>query len=253
VTTENQSPTPDDVVYYPMPLFHTAALSRFLAYMYAGGTFIVTKEFDPRKCLEIIEEEKVTAITGNPTIWGKLLQEMEKKNILALGFSAYGDSFSVVNKKRPLKMPGDFNGLKIRTAAPQHADAIRALGGSPVMLASSEVYMALQRGTIDGAVSGPTSILQRKWHEVTEFLTLPDAGYSLWPIMINLKKFEELPADVQAVLREVAADTIEHTIKLAALATIDRAENRRERRKISRNSKALAGVLIASAKWHKYC
>jgi fatty-acyl-CoA synthase len=80
VTTENQSPTPDDVVYYPMPLFHTAALSRFLAYMYAGGTFIVTKEFDPRKCLEIIEEEKVTAITGNPTIWRKLLKEMETKS-----------------------------------------------------------------------------------------------------------------------------------------------------------------------------
>jgi len=80
VTTENQSPTPDDVVYYPMPLFHTAALSRFLAYMYAGGTFIVTKEFDSRKCLEIIEEEKVTAMTGNPTIWGRLLKEMETKS-----------------------------------------------------------------------------------------------------------------------------------------------------------------------------
>jgi len=79
VTTENQSPTPEDVIYYPMPLFHTAALSRFLAYMYAGGTFIVTREFDPQKCLEIIQEEKVTAMTGNPTIWAKLLQEMEKK------------------------------------------------------------------------------------------------------------------------------------------------------------------------------
>ena len=79
VTTENQSPTPEDVVYYPMPLFHVAALSRFLASMYAGGTFIVTKEFDARKCLEIIEEEKVTAMTGNPTIWGKLLKEMESK------------------------------------------------------------------------------------------------------------------------------------------------------------------------------
>lgn len=79
VTAENQSPTAYDVIYYPMPLFHTAALSRFLAYMYAGGTFIVTREFDPQKCLEIIEEEKVTAMTGNPTIWGKLLQEREKK------------------------------------------------------------------------------------------------------------------------------------------------------------------------------
>jgi fatty-acyl-CoA synthase len=80
VTTENQSPTPDDVVYYPMPLFHTAAMSRFLAYMYAGGIFIVSREFDAEKCLRIIEREKVTAMTGNPTIWGKLLREMEKEN-----------------------------------------------------------------------------------------------------------------------------------------------------------------------------
>ncbi|MBI5968110.1 MAG: long-chain-fatty-acid--CoA ligase [Deltaproteobacteria bacterium] len=79
VTTENQSPTPEDTIYYPMPLFHTAALSRFLAYMYAGGTFIVSREFDAQKCLEIIQRERVTAMTGNPTIWGKLLQEMEKK------------------------------------------------------------------------------------------------------------------------------------------------------------------------------
>ena len=79
VTTENQSPTAEDVVYYPMPLFHTAALSRFLAYMYAGGTFIVSREFDAKKCLEIVEREGVTAMTGNPTIWGMLLKEMERK------------------------------------------------------------------------------------------------------------------------------------------------------------------------------
>ena len=80
VTTENQSPTPDDVIYYPMPLFHTAALSRFLAYMYAGGTFIVSREFDAQKCLEIIAKEGVTAMTGNPTIWAKLLKELDKKS-----------------------------------------------------------------------------------------------------------------------------------------------------------------------------
>ncbi|HSR10516.1 MAG TPA: AMP-binding protein [Thermodesulfobacteriota bacterium] len=79
VTTENQSPAPGDVIYNAMPLFHSAALSRFLACMYAGDAFIAAPEFDARKCLEIVEEEKVTAMTSNPTILGKLLQEMEKK------------------------------------------------------------------------------------------------------------------------------------------------------------------------------
>lgn len=144
-------------------------------------------------------------------------EEMEKNNVKALGFSAYGDSFSIVNKKRPLKMPEDAHGLKIRAAAPQHADALKALGASPVMMSSSEVYMALQRGTIDGAVSGPTSIVQRKWHEVTQYVTFPKAGYSLWPIMINLKAWEKLPADIQKVLQEAAADTIQYTIKISAV------------------------------------
>jgi len=79
VTTEIQSPRPDDVIYFPMPLFHTAALSRFLAYMYAGGTFIVSREFNAQKCLEIIEREQVTTMTGNPTIWRELLREVDRK------------------------------------------------------------------------------------------------------------------------------------------------------------------------------
>jgi len=79
VTTEIQSPTPDDIIYFPMPLFHTAAMSRFLAYIYAGGIFIVTREFEAAKCLEIIQREKVTAITGNPTIWRALLLESERR------------------------------------------------------------------------------------------------------------------------------------------------------------------------------
>jgi len=143
----------------------------------------------------------------------KIRAEMEKNKIKALGFDAYGDSFCVVNKTKPLKMPADFKGLKLRAAAPMHADALRGLGASPVMMSSSEVYMALQRGTIDGAVSGPTSIEKRKWFEATKYITVPGAGYSLWPIMINLKTWKRLPADVQKVLLECANETIQHTIK----------------------------------------
>jgi len=151
----------------------------------------------------------------NGEVGEKIREEMEKNNIKALGFDAYGDSFSVVNKQRPVKMPKDFKGLKIRAAAPMHAEAVRALDASPVMMSSSEVYMALQRGTIDGAISGPTSIEKRKWYESAKYITLPGAGYSLWPIMINLKVWKGLPPDVQGVMQEVALDTIRHTMNLA--------------------------------------
>jgi fatty-acyl-CoA synthase len=78
VTTENQSPAPEDKIYYPMQMYHTAALSRFLAYMYAGGTFIGSKSFDPEKYLDMVEKERTTFITGNPTIY-RMLLEINKK------------------------------------------------------------------------------------------------------------------------------------------------------------------------------
>ncbi len=79
VTTENQSPTPEDRIYYPMQMYHTAALSRFLAYMYAGGTFIGSKTFDPEIYLDMVEKERTTFIVGNPTIYRMLLDANKKR------------------------------------------------------------------------------------------------------------------------------------------------------------------------------
>jgi len=79
VTTENQSPTPEDRIYYPMQMYHSAALSRFLAYMYAGGTFIGSKTFEPDEYLDVVERERTTFIVGNPTIFRMLLEANKKR------------------------------------------------------------------------------------------------------------------------------------------------------------------------------
>lgn len=148
-------------------------------------------------------------------IGDKLRQEMEKYNVKALGFGAYGESFCVISTEKALKMPDDCKGLKIRANQPMAADSVKAIGASPVMMSSSEVYMALQRGTIDGATSGPTTFVKRKWYEVTDYATILRASYSLWPIMINMKVWNKLPADVQKVLQASAIDSTNHTIRIA--------------------------------------
>lgn len=74
VTTENHCPTPDDVTFYPMQMYHAAALSRFLAFMYAGGTFIGSSIFEPERYLAMVEKERTTFIVGNTAIWRALLE-----------------------------------------------------------------------------------------------------------------------------------------------------------------------------------
>lgn len=79
-TTENQCPMPEDVIYYPMQMYHTAALSRFLAFMYAAGSFIGSSTFDPEEYLSIVEREQTTCIVGNSTIWKMLLEVRTRKS-----------------------------------------------------------------------------------------------------------------------------------------------------------------------------
>ena len=93
-TTEGQNPLLEDVIIYPLPLYYGAAVSRLLSSVYVGSTFIVMQDFDARKCLQIIEQEKATAIIGNATIWASLIAEKEKKHYdtssMKMWYSAMG-------------------------------------------------------------------------------------------------------------------------------------------------------------------
>jgi TRAP-type C4-dicarboxylate transport system substrate-binding protein len=105
--------------------------------------------------------------------------------------------------------------LKIRINEPIAAESVKALGASPVAMTSAEVFTALQKGTVDGSTSGPTTFVQRKWYEITKYSTITYSLYSVWPVMINLKVWNALPGEIQKVLQEAGKDYENHTIQLA--------------------------------------
>ena len=105
-----------------------------------------------------------------------LTSEMERKGVHPLIWVDYG-YVQFCNNQRPLKEPEDFKGLQLRGYGQIPAETIKALGASPVTMSSSEVYMAMQRGTIDGQTSGTTAMYQRKIYEVAKYLTMTNHAY----------------------------------------------------------------------------
>lgn len=75
VIAENQSPSPEAVICYPMQIYHSGALSRFLATIFAGGVFVGLPKFDPALYLDTLEAEGGTFVVGNQAIWEMLLAE----------------------------------------------------------------------------------------------------------------------------------------------------------------------------------
>lgn len=143
------------------------------------------------------------AMTGD---FGKTLSaELEKKGVHPLIWADYG-YIQVCNNKRPLKKPEDFKGLQIRGYGQIPAETIKALGASPVTMGSSEVYMGIQRGTIDGQVSGTTATFNRKIYEVAKYLTMTNHAFCEFVVAMNGKTYDKLSADQKKILSQCAEE-----------------------------------------------
>lgn len=148
--------------------------------------------------------EKVdSAIDGG---MGKILEEeMAKKHVKVVYWADYG-FVQYANNKKPIKKPEDFKGLKIRGYSELASETIKALGASPVTMGAGEVYMALQRGTIDGQSSGAPAMRDRKMYEVTKFLTVTNHASPEFVVAMNDKSFAKMNETQQKAFMEAAKE-----------------------------------------------
>ncbi len=126
----------------------------------------------------------------------------EKTGIRILGYwmNLYRNT---TNSKRPVVLPDDFKGLKIRVPETKTVmDTIAALGGNPVPMVFGEVYTALQQGIIDGQENPLSIIWASRLYEVQKYLSLTGHVYSPVVIMISDDFFKKLPEDLRKIVVE---------------------------------------------------
>lgn len=102
---------------------------------------------------------------------------------------------------KPVRKPEDLKGMIIRAGGKTESEAIKLLGGSPVSMASAELYEALHRHTIDGVVAYPGTINGRSLHDVLKYCTkipIGAYGYALW---IKKDKWDSFPDDVKKIIK----------------------------------------------------
>lgn len=135
----------------------------------------------------------------------KLGAELLKKGVRPLIWADYG-FVQYANNKKLVKTPADFDGLKIRGYSKYSAETIKAMGASSVTMGSSEVYMGIQRGTIDGQTSGTTAMRDRKMYEVHKYLTVTNHASPEFIVAINERSYSKLNADQKKALDAAALE-----------------------------------------------
>jgi len=118
---------------------------------------------------------------------------------------------------KPIKTIKDFKGLKFR-AGGMSAEVFRAMGMSVVTLPGGEVVPGLQRGVIDAAeYSDPSADLALGLPDVRKYYHMPGIHQptGIMEFIINKKKWDELPADLKAIVEYACmAETLHYTLKM---------------------------------------
>jgi TRAP-type transport system periplasmic protein len=147
------------------------------------------------------------AVLDGP-IGQEMLAKFEPKGIEALAWGENGFR-NMTNNRHPIRTPEDLKGLKMRTMEnPIHIEAYRALGILPTPMAFTEVFTALQQGTVDGQENPLSVIMSAKLYQVQKYLTLTGHVYSPALILMSKAKWDELSAADRKAFHEAAVDAV---------------------------------------------
>jgi tripartite ATP-independent transporter DctP family solute receptor len=154
-------------------------------------------------------------VVNDPAFAKRFDEIVASKNIgiKRIGFYAAGVR-NIYSRKGSVASPDDLKGVKIRVQNnPVEVKVWKAFGAIPTPMNFGEVYQALQSGVLDAAENGLAVIESNKHHEAAKFITQSEHQRNLSALYINEKKLASLPADLQKIVLQAAAEAAVHERK----------------------------------------
>ncbi|WP_053218271.1 TRAP transporter substrate-binding protein [Virgibacillus senegalensis] len=136
----------------------------------------------------------------------KILKKLESKDLVGLTYWENGFR-DVTNSKRPIKTVEDFKGLKLRTMENDlHLEAFRELGANPTPMAFTELFTAMQQGTVDGQENPYATIYLEKFYEAQDYVSNTHHVYSPFVFLMSKSFYDGLSAEQQQIVTEAAIE-----------------------------------------------
>lgn len=149
------------------------------------------------------QDARETIDSTGGAYYAKLL---EPKGITYLG-SFHNGFRQLTNSKRAVTKPEDLKGLKIRVpGSAVYMSVFDALGANPTAMSWSEVFTAIQQGTIDGQENGCSITKSAKMDEIQAYMTIWNYSYENDLFIANTKIWNSLDESTQELLRECAVE-----------------------------------------------
>ncbi|CAN7652356.1 DctP family TRAP transporter solute-binding subunit [Neorhizobium sp. LjRoot104] len=139
----------------------------------------------------------------------ELSAKLYEKGWVALGFSHNGFRHAT-NSKRPIQKWEDFKGLKVRVIPnAMYIDMFSALGANPTPMPVSEVYAALETGTVDAQEAPLAQISAMRVYEVQKFISMTGHSVNSEVIIMSRKTYDAMSPEDQKLVVAAGKDAVE--------------------------------------------
>ena len=127
-----------------------------------------------------------------------MVERFKAINMLYFGRNTQHNFYLALNKK--VGRPQGLGGLKIRSTS-TYNPFVKALGAVPVKMHSGEIYLAMERGVVDGYIQPILGIDFRKLYEVSDyFVDHPFYEGSNPVVVLNLDVWNKLPQHLKDLM-----------------------------------------------------
>ena len=140
--------------------------------------------------------------------FGKAIDRLCEENgvkVLTWTYSRGG----IGSRMRPIKLPADVKGLKIRAAGKMFDTMLYKAGASITSMPSSEIYFALQTGVLDAALTSNSSFESYRLYEQIQYYTSTRHAsifHMFVPLLMSTVTFKKLSPEHQKVVMEVGKE-----------------------------------------------
>jgi TRAP-type C4-dicarboxylate transport system substrate-binding protein len=156
------------------------------------------------------DKDHATRTVFDPSFNEYALTMGEAKGIPGLGILGTG-SANYAAKNAILRL-SDFNGKKLRVnATAMEREKMKRLGATAVPLPLNEVMPSLQRGVIDGTMSGTAIFVAFKMNEVTKTMTVTNDTMLVSLAVVSKVFLDKLPPDLRKIVLDTGRETQKRT------------------------------------------
>lgn len=149
-------------------------------------------------------DQQANAAAADPALRAAQNQALAKTGLINLTSCNAGELGIIANK--PITTAAQMQGVRLRVSSGSDVQLYNgALKADETTVAIAETYEALKLGTVNAAISNPTSIVESNWQQVAKYYNEIPVEIGATDLLMNLTAFHKLNAQQQAVLLKDAA------------------------------------------------